>query len=165
MDPDSLIPIGTVGSARGLRGEVRVRLYNPASQAVRVGRTVVLRGPAGDRSVRVQSARTCGRAFLVAFEGISDRNAAAALAGREVAVRRGDLPPPGPGEFYHHDVIGLPVRTRGGREVGRVASVMIGATDILVIDASGGEVLVPVVEGFVAEIGSEVVVIEDDALE
>lgn len=165
MDPDSLIPVGTVGTAHGLRGEVRVRLFNPTSDAVRAGRAVVLRGPGEDRRMRVSSARASGRALLVAFEGVSDRSAAGALTGCQVAVRRGDLPPPGPGEFYHQDVIGLPVRTRGGRDVGRVASVMTGATDILVVEGSGGEVLVPVVEGFVAEVGPEVVVVEDDALE
>ncbi len=165
MDPDSLIPVGTVGAAHGVRGEVRVRLFNPASEALRPGREVVLRGRGGDRGMRVASVRRGARGLLVAFEGVLDRDAAAALTGCEVSVRRADLPALGPGEFYHHDVIGLPVKTRSGVEVGRVASVMTLATDILVIEGPGGEVLVPVVEGFVAEVGPEVVVVEDDALE
>lgn len=165
MDPDSLIPIGTIGAAHGLRGEVRLSLFNPVSETVRAGLSVVLRSEGKTRVTRVSSIRGTRRGLLVSFEGVADRDAASALTGCVVAIRRGDLPLLAPGEFYHQDVIGLPARTRDGREVGRIVSVMTGATDVFVIQGPEGEVLVPVVEGFVAEVGPEEVLLEDGALE
>lgn len=165
MDPASLIPIGTVGAAHGLRGEVRLHLYYPQSDTVRVGLVVVLRDAKRHWTTCVASWRRVKRGLLVRFNGVEDRDAARTLTGLEVAVRRGDLPPLEPGEFYYHDVMGLPVRTRGGRDVGRVESVMSGATDILVIRGPAGEFLVPVVEGFVTEVGPTQIVVADEALE
>lgn len=165
MEREFPITIGIIGAAHGVRGEVRVHLFNKASDTLRAGIEVAIRGEGKERLLRVASVRRASRGTLVSFQGVVDRDAARALTGCGVAVRRGDLPPLGPGEFYYQDVIGLPVRSRNGLEVGRVAAVMSGATEILVIEGPRGEVLVPVVEGFVLCLGPEEVVVEDDALE
>lgn len=166
MNPETIIPIGVIGGAHGLRGEVRLKLFNPASDLLKPGTRVVLQAPGGKtRPAVVAATRRANRNLLVAFEDIPDRTAAEGLTGTEVAVTRGEFPELEADEFYYEDVIGLPVRTTSGREVGRVSSVINGATDVLVIEGPGGEVMVPVVEGFVREVGKDDVVIEDDALE
>ena len=50
--------------------------------------------------------------FLVEIEGVSDRDAAAALTGTTLWVDRDRLPPPDEDAFYHADLIGLPGRSR-----------------------------------------------------
>ena len=55
---------------------------------------------------------------------------AARLAATAVA-----LPPLGPGEYYHHDLIGLPCVSTDGAAIGHVAAVEnFGAGDILEIE-------------------------------
>lgn len=166
MNPDAIIPIGVIGGAHGLRGEVRLRLFNPKSDLIKPGMAVVLQAPGGrNRHVMVVSVRRATRNLLVAFEGIPNRTSAEGLSGTEVAVTRGEFPALEPDEFYYEDVVGLPVLTPDGGEVGQVVSVIKGATDVLVIDGPRGEVMVPVVEGFVLEVGKDAILIESDAME
>jgi len=71
--------------------------------------------------------------------GVGTREAAAALTRVELFVRRDQLPPPGPDEFYHDDLIGLAAVTREGVTLGRVVALRnFGAGDILEIAPEGG---------------------------
>jgi len=165
MDPEDIIPIGIIGKAHGLHGEVRVSLYNPSSVMLSKGGDLVLIGIDGSqRSVGVETVRQANKRSLVRFEGVPDKDAAERLKGTIVAVHRRDLPRPGRGEFYYHDVLGLPVRATDGSEIGRVVDVMKTSTDILVINGPLGECMVPVVEGFVVDIGADVIVVEAEAV-
>jgi 16S rRNA processing protein RimM len=122
--------------------------------------------PAGaTRTVKVTATRVAGKGRLVGFEGFGDRTAAETLKGARLLVRRDELPPAGDGEFYYDDLPGLPVRLPDGTTIGRVTSVFRGATDILVLDVDGREVLVPCVAGFVASVDGDAVVVEPAALE
>ncbi len=79
-------------------------------------------------------------ALVVArVDGVATREAAQALTGVELYARRDQLPPPAPGEYYHHDLIGLSAVTRAGEAIGAVAAVLnFGAGDILEIAPEGG---------------------------
>ena len=166
MQPDREIELGIVGVAHGLRGEVTLHLHNPGSNLPFPGMKARLQMPSGAaRTAKVLSVRGAAKGRIVAFAGVPDRTAAEALKGARLIVRRGDLPPPGEGEFYYEDLPGLPVRLPDGTGVGTVTSVFRGATDILVLDVVGREVLVPCVADFVRAVGTDAVVIEAVALE
>lgn len=166
MDLETPVPMGVIGAAHGLKGEVRLRLYNPSSTLLQAGMDVVLLLSGGhQKSVRIETARRAAKGLLVAFRGVTDRSMAQSLTGTKVAVRRDALPPLNPGEFYYEDLVNLPVRFPDGGEVGRVSGILHGATAVLVIDGLEGEIMVPVVEGFVVEIGADCVIIEFDALD
>ncbi len=80
--------------------------------------------------------------IVVRVEGVTNREAAAALTGVELYARRSQLPPPDADEFYYDDLIGLAAVTAQGAAVGRVVAVLNhGAGDILEIAAEGGETL------------------------
>jgi 16S rRNA processing protein RimM len=73
--------------------------------------------------------------------------------GSELAVPRGELPPPGEGEFYEFQLVGLEAEEEGGRALGRVAAVQPGvANDVLELDSG---VLLPLVEACVREVDLE----------
>jgi 16S rRNA processing protein RimM len=56
------------------------------------------------------------------------------LRGTVLTVPREALPPLEPGEFYHADLLGLPVVTDAGEAVGTVLAIEnFGATDIIEI--------------------------------
>ena len=56
------------------------------------------------------------------------------LVGREVYVRRSQLPPPADDEYYWHDLLGLQVVTDAGRRLGELSSIIeTGSNDVYVV--------------------------------
>lgn len=77
----------------------------------------------------------------------------AAERGAELAVPRDDLPPPGEGEYYEFQLVGLEAQEEGGRPLGRVAAVQPGvANDVLELDSG---LLLPLVEACVQKVDLE----------
>ena len=90
--------------------------------------------------LRVRAVRLLKDDMLVArVKGVASREAAAALTGVEIFVRRDQLPPPSDDEFYWDDLIGLMAVTSGAA-LGRVVGLMnYGAGDIVEIASEGAE--------------------------
>lgn len=151
------VVLGVITRPHGLRGEVRVRRFNPSSTLLLEVRRVHLWGPDGRRcELSVRSARRSGDADVLGFEGVGSIEAAQALRGAEVAVDRALLPPLAEGEHYHVDLVGMRVFERGV-EVGQVLDVLAYPTvDALRIARSGGgAVEVPILEPYVLAIDPE----------
>lgn len=145
--PDAPVAIGEITSPHGIRGLVRVRLHNPDSTLLAVGRVVTLAGPTGECRLRIDGVSRHGRGgWLVGFENVADRTAAEALVGHRILVAGSELPPLAPHEFYHHEVVGFVVETTDGRVLGTVTETMpTGLNDVWVVRDDGHEHLIPVV--------------------
>ena len=128
------VPVGTVGRAHGVRGWVRVRSdMDPAEDLLRYD-TWLLECAGSWRPVRVRSARPHGTALVAHFDGVDDRDAAAALAGTRVGLPREALPALEDGQYYWVDLIGLEVVDEAGRSLGTVREMIeTGANDVMVI--------------------------------
>lgn len=116
---------------------------------------------AGGRTLTLKALRDDGKGGAIArFAEIADRTAAEALRGKTLAVPRDALPPLEPGEFYHADLIGLPVVDTDGAAVGTVIAVdNFGAGDIIEIEKPDRRTfMVPLTPAAVPEIGERVVV-------
>jgi 16S rRNA processing protein RimM len=87
---------------------------------------------------------------IVGFDGFDSINAAETLRGAELRVPVEALPALGPGQYWHHDLVGCQVVTVAGDAVGVVAKVDEGATPLLVVTpAEGrgtGEILIPLAD-------------------
>jgi 16S rRNA processing protein RimM len=166
MEQKPLVEVGYIAGAHGLKGEVTIRLHDPDGDSVRKGAQLHLSAPGRpERILRVASVRDSAKGLLASLEGIEDRTSAETLKGSSILMERDDLPPLDEGEFYYRDVIGLPARLQDGTSLGTVTDVFHGATDILVVQGDTGEILVPVVEGFVESLGPDVVIVNPAALE
>jgi 16S rRNA processing protein RimM len=140
---DDLICVGVVSTARGLRGEVRIKSFtaDPAD--------VCAYGPlfdkTGQRTFKVRITGSAKGQLIARIEGVEDREAADALKGVGLHVPREALPQPEKGEFYHADLIGLRAQTTDGSDVGTVKEVQeYGGGSILEIaGGTWGEVMIP----------------------
>lgn len=120
------VVLAVVTGAHGVGGEVKLKLFTDDLSPYRAfnGGTLTL------ASVRANIAR---------FAEVADRTAAEALRGTALTVVRAELPPLGEGEYYHADLIGLPVVTPDGGAVGQVAAVEnFGAGDVIEVERPDG---------------------------
>lgn len=149
-----LIELGRIVNRHGIRGEVRVLPHNPASPMLEHCATMMLRTAGGAcESRRVLSRRRHKQFLLVQFEGVDTANAAEALIGRVVCLDGAQLPPPGPGEIYHIDLIGCRVCTDDGAPVGMVRAVFnTGSNDVCTVEGDGREYLIPLIADVIVRI-------------
>lgn len=163
MKPETLLEIGRITGPHGLKGEVRYVPYYEGSDLPLLGMSVVVVKP-HQKELIVRSRRRGVRCVLLGFTGVDDRTAAECLRGSTVSVRKSDLPKPGKDEFYYFEVIGVTVKDHEGHLIGRVTDVFRTSTDVIVVSGPAGEFEIPVVEDFIAEIGPDGVVLENDAI-
>jgi len=140
------VRIGHVNGVFGLRGDVRLYLYNPASDFVGAEFDAWLVAPDGTRQeIRIWVRPGSGRRILGAIEGIGTPEAARALKDYELVVPTDYLEADTPGEWYHRDLLGSPVTTESGTALGTIKDIVEGpGMDTWVIRGASGEVWVHV---------------------
>ncbi len=127
-----LICVGTVGGAFGVRGEVRLKSFCAHPEAIETYAPLLTED--GSRSFTVALIGSIQNGFTARLGGVETKEQADALKGLRLYARRDQLPSLPDDEFYHADLIGLPVLDPGGTELGRVRSVQNhGAGDLLEI--------------------------------
>lgn len=160
--PDDLVLVGHVAGAYGIQGWVRIRPYSAEADALLHAKTWWLDKPVL-RDVDMLQARKQGEDVVAQLMGVADRNAAEALKGATVQVRRSHFPPLDNDEFYWVDLIGLAVENLEGESLGTVADLMDnGAHPILRVQAPKlneadrpREWLIPFVDSFVKTVDQQ----------
>jgi len=127
-----MLVLGHVSGVYGVRGWVKVFSDTEPRDNILAYSPWYL-GPS--RTARkVAAGRPHGKGLVAHIEGCEDREQAADLVGQEIAVRRGQLPPPRADEFYWADLEGLIVETLDGTLLGRVEHLFAtAANDVLVV--------------------------------
>ncbi|MGH7898016.1 MAG: ribosome maturation factor RimM [Candidatus Binatia bacterium] len=153
-DAGRLISIGEITGAHGVRGELRMRSFNPASSVLAEIRDAFLVGVERDpKRVRLLRARPHGSVWLLVIDGIETPEAVRHVVGREVAIPEAELPSLRAGEFYQYQLIGLAVVDESGATFGTVANVLSASgNEVLVVDDGSRERLIPLVDRLVREI-------------
>ena len=128
------VVLGRVAGPHGVQGWLRVKTFTE-SRATLLGFTRWMLGSeAGWSDYGLREGRAHGDGLLVRLDGIADRDAAAALRGREVAVWRAQMPVLQEGEYYWSDLEGLSVYTGDGVALGAVERLFAtGANDVMVV--------------------------------
>ena len=123
------ITLAAIAGAHGVAGEVRLKLFGEGvAELARHKRF-------NDGALTLLKIRDDGKGGAVARLAESTSRAdAERLRGTALTVPRDALPPLAEGEFYHADLLGLPVVTDAGDAVGTVLGIEnFGATDIIEI--------------------------------
>ncbi len=110
--------------------------------------------PSGISETRdIVSLRAAGEFMIIAFSGISTREAASTLRNAVIEITASDLPSLPPGEYYHHQIIGLSVLTVQGEELGRIAEIFsTGSNDVYIVRGKGREHLIPAIKDVINKI-------------
>lgn len=148
------LQVGYVAKTHGVRGEVSVRTFDPASEALfEVERVLLKLREGGERELAIDGARTAGKDLLVTFQGIESIEDSKPLVGSTVLVFRDDLEPPAEGEYFQGDLIGLSAFDEAGAPLGKVEELWsTGEVPTLVIRGGAQELLVPFMDDFVPSV-------------
>jgi 16S rRNA processing protein RimM len=126
------ILLGIVTGPHGVGGAVRIKSFAARPE------DIAHYGPLADETGRRFTLHLVGvgkGVVIGRFEGVEDRNRAAALRGLRLYLPRAALPPAAAEEFYHADLIGLAAVLGDGTALGRVRAVYdFGAGDTLEIE-------------------------------
>lgn len=147
------ITLAAIAGAHGVAGEVRLKLFGQSVAALSCHKSF------NGGALTLVKVRDDGKGGGVArFAESTTRADAERLRGTALSVPREALPPLAKGEFYHVDLLGLPVVTDTGEVVGRVLAIEnFGATDIIEItrepvpDKGPGTFMVPMIPVAVIE--------------
>ncbi len=161
------VPLAEVARPHGVRGEIRLNVYNPSSDVLLEQDEVLVRMPDGEEhEVSVDGARRADKAILMKLHSVDDRDRADSLRGAVVCVERSSLPALEAGEFYNGDVEGAEVRLADERVgvVERVEEYPAAMTLVVKLDA-GGSVEVPLNDSFVESVDATAGVVVVSTLE
>ena len=175
LGPLDWVPLAEVARPHGVRGELRLRLYNPDSDLLLGADEVLVRLKDGDEhEVSVDRARRADDAILMKLHSVDDRDRADELRSAVIMMRRRDFPPVEAGEFYFCDVVGARALVRheptstddsAEREWGTIEGFRTYPTaQAFVVRITGREpVEVPIVDAFIERLDIEqgIVVFKD----
>ncbi len=150
MTADELVALGVVTRAQGVRGQLRVKLFNPDSELLLSRREAVFRRDGVDQAVRFRETPRLHQGDVLVWPvDCNDRDRAESLRGTEICVPRSAFPALPEGEYYHRDLIGLSVRDRRGAEIGTVLRIDSYPTiDVAVVATAGDEIEVPIMNPY-----------------
>jgi 16S rRNA processing protein RimM len=150
--------VGRLVKAHGLKGALKLELYTDSpDQRFRAGQELELQVPETSewfgKTVKVAELRFYNQAPVLFLEGIQDRSQAETLV-KAILLIETDLEqlPEDPEAWYDHQLVGLTALV-GEEVVGKVIRVdHLPAQDLLAIETSNGEVLVPFVKQIVPSV-------------
>lgn len=146
--------IGIITRPHGVRGEVKVRLNNPESEALFEVSQVVVEPTKGEaRQCDIEQCRGGAKALILALAGVQSIEDAEALRGAKIWVSRTQVAPLAPGEYYLVDLVGCGAFLQG-EKIAEVVQVRPDpSVDTLVLRMNdGSEAEVPLVDAWVGDV-------------
>ncbi len=153
--PDSSVTVARVLRPHGRRGEVAAEILTDFPQRLETLVSASLGGrSAPDRSVAIRScwlSQSRGGQAIFHFEGSDSISDAEKLVGLEVRIPLAERIKLPESSYYIADLIGCEVREKNGNAIGSVRDVQatgenIAGTPLLIVDSSGGELLIPLAQ-------------------
>jgi 16S rRNA processing protein RimM len=147
MTKDVLLAV--ILGAHGLKGEVRVKTFTEAPQALARYRQLHARDGRVFTVAELRPAKA--DEAVVSLAEVSGRTAAEDLKGLELFVARDVLPAPDVNEYYHADLVGLTAMDEEDRTIGTVKAIHnYGAGDVIeILRDDGDSVMLPFARDFV----------------
>ncbi|MFC5737849.1 ribosome maturation factor RimM [Sinirhodobacter huangdaonensis] len=136
MTKEDRVCVGAIAGAFGVKGEARLKSFCSTPEDIATYGPLWLED--GARSFTVTLTRPVTGGMGARLTGLATKEEIDALKGATLWADRDRLPSLPDDEFYHTDLIGLPVFDAGGVQIGKVRAVQnFGAGDILEIFAPG----------------------------
>lgn len=151
---NKLVLIGRVTGTHGIKGQLAVVPFSGDADSIISRDSLIFMGDKGETDVyNIRNSSVHQKKVLITLDSLEGINQVEHLVGREVYVKREQLPELPDGEYYWCDLIGLKVFTTKGECLGELKDVLAGGShDIYMVKAGDREYMIPAVEGIVTAI-------------
>lgn len=149
-----MLQIGEIVNTHGVKGDVKVYPYTDDITRFDRLSQVILRDKKGfEKTVKINSVKYFKGMVIMHLAGTESMNDAEKLRGYGLFVGREDAIPLKENEYYIADLIGLPVKTEHGEELGTLRDVMeTGANDVYVVRKKEEELLIPAIKECILDV-------------
>ena len=141
---------GKIVNTHGVRGEVRITPWADSADFLKRFRVFYI----DEQPVKVLRSRVHKTQLIAQFEGVEDVNTAMTLKNKVVCIDRADAKLPD-GRFFVQDLIGLPVHSDDGKDLGTLAEVLDLPQGQVYIVRGEREILIPDVPDFILDLNPE----------
>lgn len=146
------IKIGQITGAVGIKGEVKVYDYGEDPDRYKGFSEVII----DDTSYGVQKAGVRKNLVVLMLDGISDRDEAEKLRGKDLYISEDQLPELPEGTYYIKDLISFDVADSEGRKVGVLKDILTNtAQRLYVVETEKGDRYIPGVDEYILDIDTD----------
>ncbi len=149
--PDDLIPLGKIIKPHGVKGELKVFLYNDRSSTLKEGLYIWFK--LDEKFVKYSVLNLRGvtkKSQILKIKEVDTFDKAMIISKKEFFVSRNDFEELDENSFYLNDLIGCDVFDEKNQSLGKILDVLnFPANDVLLISYEDKEIMVPFVEDFI----------------
>ena len=149
--PLKLIPLAKIVKAHGVKGEVKVLLYNDNSKTLKKDLNVWFNIDDSFISYTLESVRVIDKGSLIKLNPINCRDEVSFLINNELFVSRDDFPKLNDEDkYYLNDLIGMEIIDEKEVKYGNVIDILnLPSNDVLLVKFKDREIMIPNIDGFI----------------
>jgi 16S rRNA processing protein RimM len=140
-----LFPIGKVVKPHGVKGKIKVVYFGEDLSRFADYPEILIQDSAGrPQSYEVLEVVLQPPRLILRLKGVESIEAVEPFLGKEILIRKEQLPDLKEKEYYWFDILGMAVETEEGKGIGRVKEILpTGANDVYVVEGKRGEICLP----------------------
>ena len=146
--PSDLLPIGVVSKGKGLKGELKVFLYNEDSESLNSNSNIWINLNGSYKSFKLIYISPGKNNRIIKLEGIDSRDLSEDLKNKKIYISRKDFPDSK--DFYLIDIINFKVFDIDNNNLGIVIDVInLPTNNSLLIKYNNKEIMIPIIDDFI----------------
>jgi 16S rRNA processing protein RimM len=145
------LTVGFIRRPHGVQGEMVMDLHTDFPERMKSGRKLLV--GEGHQPLTLVSVRPHQAGLLVRFKGIETPEQAGQFRNQWVYIKASEAPKLPEGKIYQHQLLGFQVVDENEQVLGELVEILeTGANNVYIVrNASGGEILLPVIPPVILE--------------
>ena len=157
--------MGRLLKPRGLKGELRLTIFNEVDSVLKIGMEIWVETAEGVQySHIIESLKITGVKSWIKLSGCNNREAADNLSSLFFSISRSVFIPLRDKEIYLIDIIGCRVLDEKRNAIGSVVdTVSLPEQNLVVVEAKGNEILIPFVDAYILlfDVKENILIVKD----
>ena len=148
--PEKLIPVGKILKAHGLKGELKITLFENNSKILLKGMDLWFNKNNCYKNYKLDYIRGSSKNIILKLNQINHINNVVAFLNKKIFISRNDYPEPDNNNYHLLDLINLEIYDENNNSFGFVLdAIKLPGNDIIIFNYNNKEVMIPIVDYFI----------------